>query len=122
MKLSSSDRGGEPSAVAQHRPKYVHPPPSERDHDLIVPLLSRSSCDRSRSWSVGYGGLRRRLVEDSLEHLVASAHQAVVTEPLTESLAAGPAQAARWPALEKMGGSLTTTKNSAPRRGFMAGS
>ena len=81
MKMSSLERRFEGSTVTQHRPQDVDPPSRQRDQSLGV-LLALSSLALvegpgvRRTTQAG----KRRLVEDSLEDLVATTHPTVVTD------------------------------------------
>ena len=82
MKLSSGARRFEALSVAQHGEQDSHPSLGQGDHGVVVPpaltplaLLEGAGV---RSAQAGEGGL----VEDSLEHLVTSAHAAMVAHPL----------------------------------------
>ncbi len=79
MKMSSCGRGLEGGFVAQHRPQNVDPPASQCDQSLGVllplsPLAVVESPGVRRRAQAG----ERRLVEDSLEDLVAATHPAAL--------------------------------------------
>src|SRR5215211_9229777 len=83
MKLSSSATEFEPLSVAQHGEQDIHPSPGQGDHGLVVslPLVPLAIVEAAGVWGAeaGEGGL----VKDPFEHLVASAHPAMVADPLS---------------------------------------
>src|SRR5215208_316661 len=91
MKMSSPERRRfEGRSVAQHRPQNVDPPAGQCNQGLSVPLALSSLA------AIEGSGLRRatqtgkrRLVESSLEDLVATSHPFVVASAFAGVLSGG---------------------------------
>src|SRR5215216_5773216 len=90
MKMSSHRSTLEGSAITQHRPQDVDPPPGEGDQCLDVPLafgplpIVEGSGLRSAA-QAGEG----RLVEDSFKELVSASHPPIVSRPLAGVVGGG---------------------------------
>jgi hypothetical protein len=82
MKMSSCRLCLKGSPVAQHRPKNVDPPTRKRNQSLGVSLALSplAVVEGSGLWSAAQAR-EGRLVEDSLENLVAATHPFVVAHP-----------------------------------------